>query len=63
MKIVCVDNFNRETKNDRLVAETIKNDAEARVMLAALRNACPRGGDDWYEIKPDDYVLYRFDPV
>lgn len=62
MKIVCIDNFNRETKSDRLVADNITHDAEAEVMLAALRDRFSSDNSpEWYVLKPDNYRLYKFE--
>ena len=58
MKIVAVDNFARETKADRLVAENV-NETEGNIMLEALRATCTPEGPTWYELKADDYRLSR----
>lgn len=62
MKIVCTDNFARETQSERFVAENIRNEREAKIMLDALRKTCTDHEPDWYKLVPDDYVLYRFEP-
>jgi hypothetical protein len=59
VKIVCTDNFARETVADRLVAENIANVEECRVMVDALQKTCISGGPHWYVMKPDSYVLSR----
>ncbi len=63
MKIVGVDNFNTETVSDLLVAENIQHKLMAECMCAALNK--DYSGDNaprFYEVKPDDYVLYRYEP-
>lgn len=60
MKIVCKDNYCREFVADRLVAEGIKLEVEARAMCDALTHKY--GGEDseeYFEIVPDDYELWR----
>ena len=64
MKIVATDNFDRETVSDYLVAENITSNDYAEAMCDALN--AKFGGDDalrFYQVKPDDYVLYLFDPT
>lgn len=58
MKIVCVDNYARDTVADRLVAENL-NEHEARVMCLALNEDPARSSDAWFVVKPDDYRLSR----
>lgn len=62
MKIICVDNFNRETVSDRLVADNIKNSTEANLMIEALKGTCSVQGSHWYKLVQDDYKLYVFEP-
>lgn len=57
MKIICKDNYDRESVADRLVAESITSHQEADFMLAALKSIASR--DDYYQIVPDDYKLWR----
>lgn len=59
MKIVKVDNFDRETEPQRLVAENIQNKEEVAIMLKALQNSCYPEGSTWYRVFPDDYKLWR----
>jgi len=58
MKIVCVDNFARETKADRLVASGV-NEVEGTIMVKALCATCDAVGPNWYILKDDDYRLSR----
>jgi hypothetical protein len=59
MKIVRTDNFDRETEAERLVAENIQIKHEADTMLKALQDTCTSYSQNWYVLKPDDYVLWR----
>jgi hypothetical protein len=64
VKIVCVDNFDRETVSDFLVAENIQNEKFARAMCSALNDKF--SGPDvpyFFKVKPDDYRLHTFDPT
>lgn len=57
MKIVCTDNYARETVADRLIADNIKSEPEAKTMVDALNAA--RYDSDWYVIKADADPLWR----
>lgn len=59
MKIIAVDNFNRETVADRLVCSGIKYEPEGKMMLEALQASCSSGGSTWYKLVEDDYRLSR----
>jgi hypothetical protein len=63
VKIVWMDNFNRDTVSEQLVCSGIRSAAEGEVMLAALQARCTDGGPDWYKLEGDDYELYVFDPT
>lgn len=58
MKIVEIDNYDRETVPDRLVAENVGNGDEANIMCEALNNFM-RARDKYFVVKPDDYKLWR----
>lgn len=63
MKIIAVDNFNRENHDDRLVCENISSDREAKVILTSLQIIL--GGErcaEFYKIVDDNYKLYTFKP-
>jgi hypothetical protein len=59
VKIIWKDGYDRENRAERLVAENIRNDEEAKVMLEALQETCKRDESNWYLLKKDDYVLWR----
>ena len=61
MKIVGVDNFDRETEADYLVAENIRNEEMANVMVKALNDKyCSSDHSPiHYVVKPDDYRLSK----
>ena len=67
MKIISVDNFDREqlgVSDDRLVAENVTNEAYAKTMVDALNaKYCSTPHDDrFFKIVPDDYKLVRYEP-
>jgi hypothetical protein len=64
MKIIAVDNFDRETVDDWLVAEGIKNEEMAKVMCQALVDKYCTANDSptFYRVVKDDYELRTFQP-
>lgn len=58
-KIVRIDNYARETVAEKLVAENIANETEAKLMCEALQSYPCRSHNDWFCVKPADYVLWR----
>ncbi len=58
MKIIRVDNFNRETIPDLVIADNVLREWEGNIMLSALRNTCDPEGPYWYDLVPDDYQSY-----
>ena len=62
MKIVQVDNFDRDTVSDILMAEKVsKNNAE---MIVKALNEKYSGGNSplFFTAKSDDYKLYKWEP-
>lgn len=57
MKIIAVDNFNRESVADVLVAERL-TEYYAQFIADACNNH-PASGDRYYKAVPDDHVLWR----
>lgn len=56
MKIICKDNFNRETVSDQLIASDLA-EPMAKLLLAALK---AEGSDDaYYDLVEDDHQLYK----
>ena len=63
MKIIRVDNFNREYIPDSLVAENVQFEGYAKVMCDALNNRYSDAhSPDFFVVKPDDYELQKFEP-
>lgn len=62
LKIIQIDNFNRDNVSDSLVAENVPK-FYARDIAEFLNEKY--SGDTssyFYEIRPDDYKLYTFEP-
>lgn len=59
MKLVAVDNFNRDEVADRLVADNITDEREGLLILKALRATCDEYSTTWYKLMPDYYRLSR----
>ncbi|MCK4500265.1 hypothetical protein KAU11_07195 [Candidatus Babeliales bacterium] len=63
MKIICVDNFNRDNVSDILVCSGISNH-NGKVCVYAL-NSVVGGGENtgsYYKLVDDNHVLYEFKP-
>lgn len=60
MKIVQVDNYDRDNVNDVLICENV-DEYHGNIMVNALNN---RLSGDWsdayFVLKEDDYKLYKF---
>lgn len=62
MKIICVDNFNRESRSDSLVAENI-NAYYAKFIVEKLNeNLSGDQSPNFYRVVTDNYKLYTFEP-
>jgi hypothetical protein len=62
MKIIWKDGYDRDTSSERLVAENIKYESEANVMLSALRYSVRQDESQWYVIVPDEHKIYIWEP-
>jgi hypothetical protein len=61
VKIIGKSNFDSETVDDVLICETVR-ESYAKIIVKALND---RGGEKstyFYEVKPDDYKLYVWEP-
>lgn len=62
MKIIRVDNFDRETISDALVCDNVAI-GYSEMLVEALNSTF--GGEyssDFFKLVDDDYVLYQYDP-
>lgn len=62
MKIICKDNFDRETRSESLVCDNIKDRSLADLMVKALNQQGGPYSEEFYVVKEDDYKLYVYEP-
>jgi hypothetical protein len=61
MKIICTDNFDRETENDSLVCENVNEDMGNKIVSLLLSEEHEHS-PNFYKLVPDDYKLYVWEP-
>lgn len=61
MKIICVDNFNREIYSDRLICENIHEITGKEVVEFLNNKYSGESSADYYKLVPDDYKLFERD--
>jgi hypothetical protein len=60
MKIVATSNYSDEAYAESVVAENIKVEPMAKIMCQALNDKyCNEYSYTFYQVKPDDYRLWR----
>ena len=62
MKIVCKDNFDSETVSDMLVASDLNEYFGKLILEFLLDKHTSDYGPDYYQLVPDDYELYTYEP-
>jgi len=63
MKIIMVDNFNRENISDKLIVEKVDEWwGEKIVSLLNARHSKDPNNPDYFKLVEDDYKLYEFKP-
>jgi len=62
MKIILVDNFDRERINDILIAENVNKIWGARIVKFLRDTFSNSNSSDWFRLVEDDYKLYKFEP-
>lgn len=58
MKIICVDNYNRENVADSLVCENV-NEVYGKWIVELLNKSRVRSDQDFYRLVDNDYRLSR----
>ena len=58
MKIIRVDNFNRDGYSDDLIASNIVCPNLGKIMLDALNSDASDSNPEFYRLVEDDYKLY-----
>lgn len=61
MKVIAVDNFGRETIDDKLIADSL-TEIEAKDLVESLNRGLPDDYPIWHRAVPDNYELHEFDP-
>lgn len=62
MKIVCVDNFDRETISDVLICENIAFGYGEDIVKFLNDRYSGNSSSDFYKLVSDDYKLFKFEP-
>jgi hypothetical protein len=60
MKIICVDNYNRENYDDVLIAENVHK-GYGKLLVDLLNESPKRGDSDYFRLVEDDYELYKYE--
>lgn len=61
MKIICIDNFDRETKSDILICDSV-TDYWGTLIVKLLNQNTRQESDQFFRLVTDDYKLYKFEP-
>lgn len=61
MKVICVDNFDREFVSDTLVCENT-NECYGKMIVELLNQSAGAESPRYYRLVEDDYKLYKFRP-
>lgn len=62
MKIVGIDNFNRDNVSDILIAENVKEFYAKAITKFLNDNFCSKRSDTFFVTKEDDYKLFIWEP-
>lgn len=62
MKIICKDNFNRESVNDKLVCENVSSYYGDLIVNILNEKLSGDHSSDYFELVDNDYELYRWEP-
>lgn len=61
MKLICKDNYNRESISDSLIAENV-SEFWANQIKTALNDKMGENSSTFVDAVQDDYELYQFEP-
>lgn len=62
MKIICVDNFDRESRDDSLVCENVNKYMGKQIVEFLIEKFSGNESSDFFRLVEDDYKLYTFEP-
>lgn len=61
MKIICVDNYDREMYDDILIAENV-DERWGNHIVELLNNDYRKSNGDYFKFVENDYKLFKFEP-
>lgn len=61
MKIICVDNFNRDGHSDELVCENVNEFYGKRITTFLNAKFSGETSSDFYRLVEDEHKLYKFE--
>jgi hypothetical protein len=62
MKIICVDNFDRENVSDQLVAENVPKHYAEFLVEKLNDKFSGSSSSSFFRVVPDDHILFVFEP-
>lgn len=62
MKIIQVDNFDRDSVSDVLIAENVNETLSGHIVNFLNEKYSGENSPNWYKAVADDYKLYEFEP-
>ena len=62
MKIIKVDNFDRETKDDRLICENVNKFYGEKIVNFLNDTESGDNSPNFYRLVEDDHQLFKFEP-
>lgn len=62
MKIVQVDNFDRDNISDVLIAENVNKNFGEFLTKALIDKYSSSNSPDYFRLVPDNYELYKWEP-
>lgn len=62
MKIICVDNFGKETVSDTLIAENVNKHYAVFIVNKLNEKFSGNYAQSYYRLVRDDHKLYKFEP-
>lgn len=62
MKIICVDNFDRESVSDSLVCENVSEYYGKIILKCLIEKLSNMYSSRFYRLIKDDYKLHKFEP-
>lgn len=61
-KIICSDNYDRDSVSDTLVCENINNEHIGKLLEDFLNNRTHKLADAFYRLVPQEHKLYVWEP-